>query len=81
MRVCAYQLFRNQLRPQLFCATPEDRPVPGFLGPEHWSFECLLHPWEIAPPGFREQAAAAGVRLNGFYLFHLLREGAALSVV
>lgn len=75
MRVCAYQLFRNQLRPQLFCATPENRPMPGFLAPEHWSFECLLRSWEIAPQGFREAAAASGVRLNGFYLFQSFSRG------
>jgi len=78
MRASAYQLFRNRLRPTLFCATPEDRPVPSFLGPEHWSFERVLHPWEAAPPGFREQAAAGGVQLNGFYLYHLVSDRAAL---
>jgi hypothetical protein len=30
LRECAYNLFRNNQRPKLFCAVPEDRPIPGY---------------------------------------------------
>jgi hypothetical protein len=70
-RDCAYNLFRNKQRPALLCAVPEDRPVPGFLDPEQWAFECVLRPWDARPPGFHDRAAYAGVRFNGFYLFQV----------
>jgi hypothetical protein len=72
-RQYSYKLFRNRLRPKLLCAVPADRSVPGFLGPEQWSFEQVLDRSEAALPGFRDRAASAGVRLNGFYLFQALR--------
>jgi hypothetical protein len=31
IQTCTYNLFRNRQRPQLVCAVPEDRPVPGFV--------------------------------------------------
>jgi hypothetical protein len=68
-----YNLFRNKRRPDLLCAVPEDRPVPGFVIEEGWLFERPLHPSDIPPPGFHPRAASAGVRFNGFYLFHLLK--------
>jgi hypothetical protein len=68
-----YHVFRNRQRPQLICAAATDRPLPGFLLPEQWLLEGSLGPSDMAPPGFREQAAAAGIRLNGFYLFLGLR--------
>ena len=69
---CTYNLFRNRQRPQLFCAVPEDRPVPGFVLAEDWLFEGSLHPSDTPPPGFHARAAATGMRFSGFYLFHLL---------
>src|SRR5215207_525870 len=70
-RDCTYNLFRNRARPALFCAVPEDRPVPGFLDPGDWRFERALRPSDLNPPGFEERAAQAGVRFNGLYLFQL----------
>lgn len=67
-RSCTYWLFRNSERPELFCAVPDSHPLPSFLGPQQWEFERPLRPWQDRP-GFRERAAEAGVRLNGFYLF------------
>jgi hypothetical protein len=52
-----------------------ERPLPGFLLPEQWLCEGSLGPSDTAPPGFREQAAATGSRLNGFYLFQRLCSG------
>lgn len=76
-RDCAYNLFRNKLRPEILCAVPEDRPVPHFLDPEQWMFERPLRPSDARPLGFNDKAARAGVRFNGFYLFQgtAAREG------
>ena len=68
-RECAYNLFRNNERAELFCAVPEDRPVPSLIGTQAWTFDRILRPHDVAPPGFSERAAKAGVRYNGFYLF------------
>ena len=66
---CAYNLFRNRQRPEILCAVPEDRPLPGFLRSEQWTYERPLRSWEARPRGFHGRAAHAGVRFNGFYLF------------
>jgi hypothetical protein len=68
-RECVYNLFRNKERPELFCAVPEDRPIPSLIVAEAWTFETFLRIHDVAPPGFHERAAKAGVRYNGFYLF------------
>ncbi|WP_457092600.1 hypothetical protein [Microvirga sp. P5_D2] len=66
----AYNLFRNKDLPEIVCAVPEDRPVPGFIDPKQWEFEQSLRPPDARPPGFHKTAALTGVRFNGFYLFH-----------
>ncbi len=68
-RECAYNLFRNKERVELFCAVPEDGPIPSLIGAEAWTFERILRPHDVAPPGFSERGAKAGVRYNGFYLY------------
>jgi len=77
LRECAYNLFRNNQRPKLFCAVPEDHPVPGFIDAEAWSFERVLRNQDVAPPSFHDRAARAGVRYNGFYLFQVTAQEAA----
>ena len=71
IRKGAYNLFRNKQRPELVCAVPENHPVPSFIGPEAWTFERILRGRDVAPSGFHERAACAGVRYNGFYLFQV----------
>ena len=66
---CAYNLFRNRQQPDLLCAVPEDRPLPGFLQWEQWTYERPLRAPDARPEGFHPRAASAGVRFNGFYLF------------
>jgi hypothetical protein len=66
---CAYNLFRNRQQPELLCAVPEDRPVPGFLRSEQWTYERPLRSLRDRPAGFDGKGASAGVRFNGFYLF------------
>lgn len=68
-REYTYNLFINKRRPEIFCAVPEDRPVPGFLEGERWSFVYPVRPSDAGPPGFDDKAARAGARFNGFYLF------------
>ena len=66
---CAYNLFRSRQQPDLLCAVPEDRPLPGFLRWEQWTYERPLRAPDARPAGFHPRAASAGVRFNGFYLF------------
>ena len=68
-RECAYNLFRNNERAELFCAVPEDRPVPSLIVAQAWTFQRILRTHDVAPPGFHVRAAKAGVRYNGFYIF------------
>ncbi len=74
-RECSYHLFRNEQWPQLLCAVAAGRPLPRFLLTEQWRREGSLGPADRAPEGFRERIAAAGIRLNGFYLFYGLCTG------
>ena len=78
-RECTYNLFRNRRRPDLICAVPEDRPVPGFLNSGEWRFERTLRPLDMSPPGFEDRAAQTGVRFNGFYLFQITDARAELA--
>jgi hypothetical protein len=71
-REYAYNLFRSKRLPEIICAVPEDRPVPGFIDAELWTFEQPLRPSDARPPCFHESAAQTGVRFNGFYLFYAL---------
>ena len=63
-----YNLFRREEKPDLYCAVPEDRAVPTFLRGENWAFVGRISE-AAALPGFQEEQARSGVRLNGFYLF------------
>jgi hypothetical protein len=38
----AYNLFRRKDAADLFCAVPEDVPVPDFVTPEAWEYACSL---------------------------------------
>jgi hypothetical protein len=64
----AYNLFRSTTADGLVCAVPEERSVPPFVVGPHWEFGGRLNERET-PLGFDVQAAATGVRFNGFYLF------------
>ena len=55
MRECAYNHFRNNERTELFCAVPEDRPVPDLIVAGAWTFERTLRPDDVAPPGLHER--------------------------
>ena len=64
-----FNLFRHKLTPDLLCAVPEDYPVPGFLNASTWSFAGAVGEAAYALAELNWNAAMAGVRLSGFYLF------------
>jgi hypothetical protein len=66
--VRAYNLFRRKGETDLYCAVPEDVPVPDFLSPEAWEYAESLELNALS--GFDAEAAETSVRANGFYLFH-----------
>lgn len=70
----AYNVFRSTGPDGLCCAVPEERSVPRFVVGPHWEFEGRVDMGE-PPLGFDRQAAATGVRFNGFYLFASFRKG------
>ena len=63
-----YNLFARKDAPELYCAIPEDRPVPDFIDCD-WQFKGSLDRSQNAPGGFIPPVAAASVRLNGYYVF------------
>jgi Family of unknown function (DUF6455) len=63
-----YRLFRRKGQPDLFCAVPEDHPVPGFITGGCWAFAGTRDSNSL-PPGMSRTAAELGVRFNGFHLF------------
>lgn len=64
----SYNLFRREDKPDLYCAVPDDWAVPTFLRADHWALVGRITK-AAALPGFQEEQARSGVRLNGFYLF------------
>ncbi|EIM26855.1 hypothetical protein [Microvirga lotononidis] len=64
----AYNLFRRKGEADLFCAVPEDIPVPAFLTPEAWEYGCSVDIQALS--GFDAEAAEISAGANGFYLFH-----------
>ena len=69
---CSYNLFSPQTTPNLYCAVPHDRPVPGFIASPDWEFRGTADESALGP--CRARAAASGVRLNGFFLFFSLED-------
>lgn len=67
-RGIVYNLFSSKELPDLRCAVPEDRPVPVFID-RGWTFAGSVSAAGRVPRGFRPDAAEAGVRMNGHYVF------------
>ena len=65
----AYNLFRHKLMPDLFCAVPQDCPVPGFIEGSAWAFAGTISERTPAPAGLDWELAAAGARRSGFRMF------------
>ena len=59
-----YSVFRHRLATDLFCAVPEDRPVPTFIEAMSWTFGGRT---DALPEGaFDPEAAATAMRFIGF---------------
>ncbi len=69
----AYNLFRREHHLDLYCAVPEDYPVPAFVAGDGWTFAGTLDGTAAAPRGFERDAAKAVVPLTGFYLFTMFQ--------
>ena len=67
-----YNLFRRKAEQHLYCAVPEDRPVPAFVEGREWEYRGRVADGGAPPLGFRDDAAAAAARLKGYYLFQAL---------
>ena len=68
IRGSRYHLFRRKGQPDLFCAVPEDHPVPDFITGKCWTFVGTPDRSAL-PSGLNRTAAELGVQLNGFHLF------------
>jgi hypothetical protein len=64
-----YNLFRRKAEQHLYCAVPEDRPVPRFVDGCDWEYRGCVAENNAPPAGFRDDAAAAAVRSTGYYIF------------
>ena len=63
-----YNLFRRKGVADLFCAVPQDVPVPNFVIADDWEY---ARPLDIATlSGFDATAAETSAAAKGFYLFH-----------
>jgi len=63
-----YNLFSRNDAPDLYCAIPQDRPVPSFIDC-NWQFKGSFDRSQRAPHGFIPTVASASVRMNGYYVF------------
>jgi hypothetical protein len=64
----AYNLFRRKSNADLFCAVPQDVPVPNFVTADEWEYARPLNIETLS--GFDAAAAQTSAAANGFYLFH-----------
>ena len=70
-----WNMFKRREEGEIWCAVPVDAPIPNFLFSGEWDFSGQ-HPERHALPGFQRTLARQSVRINGFYLFQLLRAAA-----
>jgi len=62
-----YNMFRHKDEADLYCAVPQDRPVPAFLTEDKWSYARALDIRTLS--GFDTVAANTSAKVNDFYLF------------
>ena len=70
-----WNMFERREERDLWCAVPADSAVPRFLFSGDWDYGGQ-HPERRPLPGFQRSIAHQAVRMNGFYLFQLLRSAA-----
>ena len=63
-----YNLFRRKGAADLFCAVPQDAPVPNFVTADEWEYARPLDVETLS--AFDATAAQTSAAANGFYLFH-----------
>jgi hypothetical protein len=63
----SYNLCRHRLASDLYCAVPQDRPVPTFIKAANWTFSGATD--ALAKPPFDMAVARTAVRFMGSYLF------------
>jgi len=63
-----YNLFRRKGVADLFCAVPQDVPVPNFVSADEWEYARPLDVETLS--AFDATAAEKSAATNGFYLFH-----------
>ncbi|PVE21167.1 hypothetical protein DC522_28145 [Microvirga sp. KLBC 81] len=63
-----YNLFRRKDAADLYCAVPENVPVPAFVTEDRWEYAQSLDIGTLS--GFDADAAQVSSEANGFYLFH-----------
>ncbi len=69
MDCTSYNLFCRKVEPDLFCAVPEDRPVPAFVDGGNWLYAGRINRPSEVVGWFSGSRARMGVRHVGFYLF------------
>ena len=70
-----WNMFKRRMEGDLWCAVPAETAVPRFLFSGEWVYGGQ-HPEPRPLPGFQRAIAHQAVRMNGFYLFQLLRAAA-----
>jgi hypothetical protein len=66
--VLTYNLFRHKTDTGLYCAVPEDLPVPTFITKEEWVYLCPISRKVLAR---YDAAAERSVMAHETFLFHL----------
>ena len=70
-----WNMFKRREEGEIWCAVPAEAAVPRFLLSGEWDYGGQ-HPERRVLPGFQRSVAHQAVRMNGFYLFQLLRSAA-----
>ncbi len=66
-----WNMFRRRDEGELWCAVPASEAVTRFLFSGDWDFGGQHAEWQPVT-GFKTTLAHQSVRMNGFYLFHLV---------
>jgi hypothetical protein len=64
-----YNLFRRADDRTVFCAVPQDRPVPSFIRAPGWAYYGTSEAAGIVIPGFDAEMAVAATEIAGYYAF------------
>lgn len=65
-----WNLFARKAGSGLYCAVPDDCPLPSFIRADTWELMRQVSDLRSFPRGFNDDLAFMMARLNGFYVFH-----------